>query len=287
MNDSPDQTTSAHPLLSRLYDFLTHEMMPVWGLVFLAWVLMLLMVVTGQDHWSYHDTLIGEKSQPLVLKLFIFLLTWQVMTVAMMLPSSLPLIRLFSKVSRQQSQEKGYLLLVVFICAYATVWTGFALLNFLGDWGLHYLVNSLPWLHQRTWLISSITVLMAGAFQFSGLKEHCLKSCRHPLSFLTHHYQRGLKAAWNLGIRHGLYCLGCCWALMLIMFTVGVGHLTLMLVLTGVMVLEKTSRWSRVLVPVVGTSLLVWGTLTLLHPNWLSEFSPTHNALNLRTFFEF
>ncbi|MBD2448938.1 DUF2182 domain-containing protein [Nostoc sp. FACHB-152] len=234
-------------------------------------MLMLLMVLTGQDHWLHHHDLMGEKLPPLLLKLLIFLLAWQVMIVAMMLPSSLPLIRLFLKVSQQQTQEKVSALLFVFICAYATLWTSFALLNFLGDWGLHHLINSCPWLEQNTWLISGTTLLMAGAFQFSGLKEHCLKSCRHPLSFLTHHYQRGLKAAWNLGIRHGLYCLGCCWALMLVMFTVGVGHLSLMLGLTGVMVIEKTSRWSDLLVKFVGIGLLVWGSLTLAHPNWLEK----------------
>lgn len=259
MNNSPRQAISAHPIIKKLYSFLNDDIVLIWGIVFFAWVLMALIMVTNQHHWSHHHALIAEKSQPLLPKLLIFILSWQVMTVAMMLPSSLPLIRLFLKVSQQQTQNFSYSLIFVFISAYATVWTGFALLNFFGDWGLHYLVNSLPWL-------SSVTLLIAGAFQFSGLKEHCLKSCRHPLSFLTHHYQRGLKAAWNLGIRHGIYCLGCCWALMLVMFTTGVGHFTLMLLLTGVMVAEKTSSWSRVLVPIVGIALLVWGTLTLLYP---------------------
>jgi predicted metal-binding membrane protein len=267
MNNSQCETTSAPPVLSKLHNFMTGDLKLVWGLVFLAWVLVLLSVVTGFDHVLYHPASIWQKSHFVFPQLLLLLVSWLVMIVAMMLPSSLPLIRLFSKISQQQSQEEGSPLLVVFISAYATVWTGFALLNCVSAFGLHYLVDSLAWISERPWLLSGMTLLIAGAFQFSGLKEHCLKSCRHPLSFLTHHYQRGLKATWNLGIRHGLYCLGCCWALMLVMFAVGEDHLALMLVLTSVMVVEKTSRWGYVLVPVVGIGLLVWGSITVIHPN--------------------
>ncbi|SRR5579883_3284609 len=270
MNNSQYQTTSASPTLSKLHNFMTGDLKLVWGLVFLSWILVLLSVVTSFDHLLYHSVSIWHKSQFLFPKLILLLLSWLVMIVAMMLPSSLPLIRLFSKISQQQSQEQGSLLLLVFISAYATIWTGFALLNFVSALGLHYLVDSLSWISTRPWLISGVSLLIAGVFQFSGLKEHCLKSCRHPLSFLTHHYQRGFKAAWNLGVRHGLYCLGCCWALMLMMFTVGESHLALMLVLTSVMVVEKTSRWGHLLVPIVGIGLLIWGIATILHPTYVN-----------------
>lgn len=256
-------------LVARLHNFLKSDLALVWGLVFLAWALVFLATVTGQDY-LHHDNLFESHSQPLLLKLLVFLSAWQVMTIAMMLPASLPLIRLFAKVSSQAEQT---LVLPVFLAAYLTIWTGFALFAFLGDLALHYPINSLRWRSQYPELLSSTTLILAGAFQFSSLKEHCLKACRHPLSFLTHHYQRGLLAAWNLGIHHGLYCLGCCWALMLVMFGVGVDHLTWMLVLTGVMVIEKTSRWSRILVPVVGAILIVWGMAMLLHPTFLSGMS--------------
>jgi Predicted metal-binding integral membrane protein (DUF2182) len=90
---------------------------------------------------------------------------------------------------------------------------------------------------------------------------------------------RGTRAAWELGFRHGLYCLGCCWALMLVMFSVGVAHLAGMLVLTAVMAIEKTSRWGRTLVPVFGVILLVWGGLTLV-----SGDAPTAILTNSRCF---
>jgi predicted metal-binding membrane protein len=89
------------------------------------------------------------------------------------------------------------------------------------------------------------------------------------MGFLWQHYRRGPWAAWLLGARHGLSCLGCCWALMLVMFATGVGSLAWMLALTGVMVIEKTTRRGRRLVPAVGAALLIWGALMLVQPGWL------------------
>lgn len=254
-------------LLKPLSYFLANDLILVWGIVFLAWSLVFLASVTGQDHLLHHQESIGHDTQSLLFSLFVFLTTWQVMIAAMMLPSTLPLVRLFVKVSHEQREP--ILALLAFLAAYAAVWTGFAFIFFVGDMGLHWLVHKWYWLHHRSWLISGLTLVLAGGFQFTPFKEQCLKVCRHPLSFLTHHYQRGLQAAWNLGIHHGLYCLGCCWALMLVMFAVGVGHLTWMILLTGVMTLERTWKPGRELVPIVGIVLIVWGGLVLLNPSWL------------------
>lgn len=173
----------------------------------------------------------------------------------MMLPSTLPFARLFVKVSNSQTHR--HLVLLAFLVAYLGVWTGFALIAFVADLGLHLLMQHK--LHDSPDLILSIALLIAGLFQFSPLKEQCLHACRHPYSFLTHHYQRGTIAAWQLGIRHGLYCLGCCWALMLVMVSVGVGHGLWMLGLTGVMTLERVWKHGRSLVPIVGIGLIGMG----------------------------
>jgi predicted metal-binding membrane protein len=124
-------------------------------------------------------------------------------------------------------------------------------------------------LDSRPQLIAGNVLIMAGTFQFSPLKERCLDACRTPMNFLWRYYGRGVKPAWILGIRHGLFCLGCCWALMLAMFAVGVGSVVWMAALTGVMTIEKSTRWGRRLVPWVGTILLLWGGLVLAHPDWL------------------
>ncbi len=109
--------------------------------------------------------------------------------------------------------------------------------------------------------LPAFILLLAGAYQFTPLKHRCLDKCRSPFSFVVEHWQ-GRRERWQafqLGIHHGLFCVGCCWALMLLMFATGVGSLVWMLALTAVMVIEKTSRWGARLVAPVGVALLVAG----------------------------
>jgi predicted metal-binding membrane protein len=237
------------------------------GVAATAWAVALLALATGRDVVLHHDALVGSGGLPSAGALLVFLLAWQVMTAAMMLPSSLPLLRLFARACAGQPHPR--LARLAFVTAYFAIWTGFAVAALVADAGLHRLVHSWPWLHERPWLIAGTVLLLAGGFQFSPLKERCLWQCRSPFGFLQRHYRRGLRAAGTLGLRHGLFCLGCCWALMLTMFAVGVGQLAWMAGLTGVMVIEKTSRWGRRLTPVVGATLLIWGLLVLAHPAWL------------------
>ena len=232
------------------------------GLIAVAWSIALVATLTGHDHWLHYDAFFHHPDQSLLLTLLSFLTSWQVMIVAMMLPTSLPLIRLFVKLSQQHS----VLTLLVFLAAYFTLWTGFAVLAFVSGWGLHQVIQWVPWLRQNPWFISGVTLLLAGLFQVSDFKNHCLTVCRHPFSFLTHHYQQGLQGAWNLGLRHGIYCLGCCWALMVVMFVIGSHHLAWMLALTGVMLLERTTPWGQKLIPIVAIILIDLGAALLLQP---------------------
>ena len=239
----------------------------VWVVVVAAWGLALLLPMVGAGDLVSHHALLQRDELPRPGKVLLFLAAWQVMTGAMMLPSSLPMVGLFSRAAR--GQVRPGMAVAAFLTAYFAVWTGFGLAALVGDAGLHRLVERWAWLDERPWLIAGTVLVLAGAFQFSPLKERCLDACRNPLSFLWHHYRRGIGPAWSLGVRHGIFCLGCCWALMLMMFAVGVGSLAWMAWLTGVMTIEKTVPRGRRLVPVVGATLLVWGALVLLQPAWL------------------
>jgi predicted metal-binding membrane protein len=154
--------------------------------------------------------------------------------------------------------------MAAFLAGYFVIWTAFAVFALAGDAVVHWLVDSWAWLAARPWLISGGILVGAGAFQFSPIKERCLAECRSPVQFLWRHYRPGVGNAWLLGLRHGVFCLGCCWALMLAMFAVGVGSVVWMVGLTAVMLIEKTSRYGRRLVPIVGVAFLVWGGLVLL-----------------------
>ena len=184
----------------------------------------------------------------------VFLLAWQVMLAAMMLPSSLPLVRLFAKASARQPRPGAAM--AGFLGGYAIVWTGFGALAFLFDIGVHATVDASPWLQDHSWILAAGVLAVAGAFQFSSLKYACLDKCRHPAQFMFRFYRRGAGGGLQLGLRHGAFCLGCCWALMLVMFSVGVASLVAMAFLTAVMVYEKTQPRGREVVPVAGMTLV-------------------------------
>ncbi len=230
----------------------------VWIIIFLAWAAALRAASTGLDHSFGHDAIVGDGRLPPPGELLRFLSAWQVMTAAMMLPSSRPMVRLFSQVSTSR------LAVTAFLTAYFAIWTGFAVVALAGDALLHDLVERSGWLHHHPSVITGGVLVLAGAFQFSPLKARCLQACRSPYAFLLRHYDRGVRPAWSLGVRHGLFCLGCCWALMLTMFGVGVTSLVWMVSLTAVMVVEKTAAWGRRLVPVTGSVLIIWGVILLL-----------------------
>jgi predicted metal-binding membrane protein len=238
-----------------------------WLVVVVAWTLALLAVLTNQTFLMNHQYLLVESHLPWLVALLIFLACWQVMIVGMMLPSSMPMVYMMVHASRQQNHTR--LIQAVFLAAYVLVWTAFALAAFLGDTQIHRVVNSWPWLAQHPWLISMGTFALAGGFQFSPLKERCLKQCRSPFSFFVRYYRKGVKGAWHLGLRHGMFCLGCCWALMLVMFGLGVGSLVWMAALTGVMVVEKTYPGGQRLSPVIGIVLLLLAAGWMSHPAWL------------------
>ena len=107
-------------------------------------------------------------------------------------------------------------------------------------------------------------LLLAGAFQFTPLKDACLRACRHPASFLRRHYRRGPGGAFALGARHGMFCVGCCWALMLVMFAAGAVSLIWMAALTALMVHEKTRPSGARTVPLTGVVLLAAGSTLML-----------------------
>ena len=229
----------------------------LWAVAGAGWAVTFALTLTGGAESAHHDHVLEHDSLPWPVRIAEFLAVWAVMLAAMMLPTLVPLARLFGPVSDRAMHPRtaraglygGYLLL----------WLAFAPVALAADAGLHLLVHSWPWLEAHEGVILGGALLLAGAFQFSPLKNACLTACRNPASFLWQHYRRGVGGAALMGARHGLSCVGCCWALMLVMFATGVGSLAWMLGLTAVMVVEKTTRWGARLVVPIGIALLVAG----------------------------
>ena len=237
-----------------------------------AWILAIVAEATGHGRQFHHDTLIEGGLNPWTA-LVLFLVSWQAMIAAMMLPSSLPLITLFNRISA--GQPRSGLVRATFLSGYVAVWTLFGLFALAGDLLIHRTVHAWPWLAAHSWVIAGGVLMTAGLFQFTPLKDACLKQCRNPGAYLLAHYRRGVGEGFVLGRDHGLFCLGCCWALMLVSFAAGVANLAWMAILTLLMVFEKTGpRGDRGVVP-IGVGLIVLGTLVLIHPVWLQSVFAT------------
>jgi predicted metal-binding membrane protein len=148
------------------------------------------------------------------------------------------------------------------------VWTSFGVLAFVFDLGVHSTVHHVGWLDENDWLIGASVLALAGAFQLTRLKDTCLEQCRHPAAFLVRYYRRGARGGFGVGARHGVFCVGCCWALMLVMFAVGIANLVWMAALSLVMVYEKTQPAGRRAVPLTGVVLLTLGAAVALASAW-------------------
>ena len=181
---------------------------------------------------------------------------WVLMTAAMMLPSTLPLFDAFDRVATGRA-DHGRLLALLGL-GYVAVWGAFGLLAHALHGVLLAGIAALPALAWHAGLIGAATLALAGAFQFSALKHRCLEQCRTPLSFvMTHwHGRAAAREAFLLGAHHGVFCVGCCWALMLLMFLVGAGSLGWMLLLAALMSIEKNFAWGRHVSAPLGAALL-------------------------------
>jgi predicted metal-binding membrane protein len=183
---------------------------------------------------------------------------WLLMITAMMLPSTLPLLDIFRRVTARRVDRQA--LMALLLSGYMLAWALFGMLAHLSDAALHELAARSPWSVMYGWLVGAVLLGFAGLYQFSRLKYRCLDKCRSPLMFVTEHW-RGMNERRNsflLGLRHGAFCVGCCWALMLLMFAVGTGSIGWMLGLGAVMAAEKNLRWGRHLGTPIGVALLGW-----------------------------
>ena len=199
----------------------------------------------------------GDVVVPLVL----YAAAWILMTAAMMLPTTLPLFSTFDRLTAHRA-DHGRLLLLLGL-GYMAVWGAFGLMAHVLHSAVLALLARMPTLAWHGWLIGAAVIALAGAFQFSSLKHRCLEKCRTPLSFVIEHWRGQAQArhAFALGAHHGLFCVGCCWALMLLMFAVGTGSLGWMLLLAAVMAIEKNFSWGRRLSAPLGVALLGWSAV--------------------------
>lgn len=209
---------------------------------------------------------IGDGGLP-VSRLAVFAAGWTLMVIAMMLPGSLPLINLFARLVARRPRPAA--LVARLVVGYLGVWALFGVAAFLGDAYIHAAASRLPAVADAAQWIGVAVLLVAAVYQVTPLKDMCLTKCHSPYSFVAETWRGANPAAeaLRLGVRHGQFCVGCCWTLMLLMFAIGGVHLGWMLVLGAVMAAERSFRWGRHLTVPLGAALLVAaGALALGSP---------------------
>jgi predicted metal-binding membrane protein len=228
------------------------------SLVLLAWYALWLWGRSPYGHLVLHSPMhMGMMAQSTWLFAGIFVAGWTLMTVAMMLPTSFPLILLFHRIVRDRAAAAWLVMLLVL--GYLGIWLLCGVFLQAVNWSVHAGLTQLLTHAPALWISGAAVLTIAGLYQFSPLKYACLDKCRSPLSFIVSRWQGGNESAQALriGLEHGLFCVGCCWSLMLLMFVVGVQSLVWMLLLGVVMALEKNLPWGRRLSAPIGVLLLI------------------------------
>ena len=195
-----------------------------------------------------------------------FVAGWTIMTIAMMLPTTSPLILLFHGMTRSR-QNSGWLATLLVI-GYLLVWLVFGALIYVLNRTVHSIASDLAWFASHPAVFPAGILLAAGLYQFSSLKYACLDECRSPLAFILSrwHGKRQSLDAFRIGAEHGIYCVGCCWSLMLVMFATSTASFAWMLGLGAVMAAEKNLPFGRRLSAPVGALLICAAAAVLVFP---------------------
>jgi predicted metal-binding membrane protein len=231
------------------------------AVIMLAWAYLILGAGIEMDEMDMGGGQIMMMAPPWTLgyAALIFLM-WAIMMVAMMLPSAAPTILLVTALARDRIAPVA----IPFACGYVLVWTGFSLAATALQFGLDRAGVLSGTMATSSAALAGVVLIVAGAYQWTPLKQACLRHCRSPLAFLLGRWRKGAWGAVTNGMRHGLFCLGCCWMLMVLLFVGGLMNLLWIAALALLVLIEKTLPWGGRTSRATGAALVVWGAVTLV-----------------------
>ncbi len=192
---------------------------------------------------------------------------WVVMMIGMMTPSVAPMILIYARVGRQAAAAgQPFATSAWFASGYLLAWTAFSLAATLAQWALDRAALLSPMMVSTSNVLGGILLIAAGLYQWTSVKDACLSYCQAPLTFIMRHggFRREAGAALLLGFRHGFYCIGCCWALMVLLFVGGVMNLLWIAALAILVLLEKALPFGRIVARLAGIAFIVGGAWLLL-----------------------
>jgi predicted metal-binding membrane protein len=194
----------------------------------------------------------------------IMLVMWAAMMMAMMLPSAAPMILLYASIVRRRAHRGALGVTAVFALGYVAVWAAFGIAATMMQWSLDVAALLSPTMRTTSVAIAGAVLIGAGLYQWTPLKQACLRHCRSPLDFVLTRWREGTRGAFGMGLRHGTYCLGCCWLLMALLFVGGVMNLAWIVGIAAFVLVEKTAPAGHWLGRIAGGGLVAWGAATLL-----------------------
>lgn len=193
-----------------------------------------------------------------------FAAMWVAMMIAMMLPSSLPMLLLYRRVVRFRGEPHADALTWLMAGAYFLVWTLFGIAAYGSGMTIANAAMRFPSISRLVPIAAGVALVVAGLYQLTRWKSACLTHCRDPLELVAHYLHRGWRGALALGVHHGLFCTGCCWALMVMQLVMGVMHLGAMVAVAAVIALEKLVPRGELIARIVGIASLLAGIVTLV-----------------------
>jgi predicted metal-binding membrane protein len=187
-------------------------------------------------------------------------LMWAEMMVAMMVPSAAPMVLTFALVNRKRrEQEQPYVRTGFFLLGYLVVWTAFSAIAAIAQWLLHAEALLSSRMVSTSPFVGGALLIAAGIFQWTPLKDRCLMQCRSPLNFLMTDWREGRRGALAMGLKHGVYCTGCCWFLMALLFVAGVMNVWWIGIIAGFVLVEKLAPKGLWIGRIAGAGLVIWG----------------------------
>jgi len=185
---------------------------------------------------------------------------WAVMMVGMMVPSAAPMLFAFLNVSRSRPGGPAPIAATAaFLLGYVAVWGGFSILATAAQWALHSAGLLVPTMRSSSVALNALLLIAAGVYQFLPVKNVCLSRCRLPFGFLLTEWRDGWTGALTMGLRHGGFCVGCCWLLMALLFVAGVMNLLWIALLSAAVLVEKTFRLGGQAARAMGASMIAAG----------------------------
>jgi predicted metal-binding membrane protein len=191
----------------------------------------------------------------------LFFTMWVAMMVAMMFPAAVPMVLMYSRMKRSDTLSVS-----LFTGSYLALWVAFGAIAFGLAWFVEDRVAHSMWVADNWTRGGGILLIAAGIYQLTPLKDVCLRHCRTPMAFVMQHWRDGRRGAVEMGVRHGLYCVGCCWLLFLLLVPLGVMNIAAMVAVTLLIFAEKVFPWGRGIARLAAVGMVVYGVLIVIKP---------------------